>query len=103
MVIAGNGYGGFGLAGGELFCILAASLNRKENTMDELEEHERQVAFEKKYVLRKDYVRDLELAKSRGRMEAATFCLLILPPILVCLFLLLRSIGWTEPGEFGIG
>lgn len=70
--------------------------------MDELEEHERQVAFNKKYILRKDYERDLGLAKYNGRVEASIFCLLILPPILVCLFLLLRAIGWIEPGDFGI-
>lgn len=70
--------------------------------MDNLEEHERQVAFEKKYILRTEYERDLRLAKSEGRTDATIFCLLILPVILVCLFLLLRGIGIIQPGEFGI-
>ena len=71
--------------------------------MDELEEHESRIAFEKKYVLRSEYERDLRLAKSEGRTDAAIFCLLILPVVLICLFLLLRAIGWIQPGDFGIG
>lgn len=70
--------------------------------MDELEEHERQVAFEKKYVLRKDYDRDIKLAKHDGIVQATTFCIFVVPVLLVCLFLLLRAIGWIQPGEFGI-
>ena len=46
--------------------------------MDELEEHERQVAFEKKYVLRKDYERDIQLAKHEGIVQATIFCVFIL-------------------------
>ncbi len=71
--------------------------------MDELEEHERKVAFEKKYILRREYERDLKLARHSGIVDAATFCIFILPVILICLFLLLRAIGWIQPGEFGIG
>lgn len=70
--------------------------------MDELEEHERQVAFEKKYVLRKDYERDIQLAKHEGIVQATTFCVFILPIIFICLFALLRAIGWIAPGDFGI-
>ncbi len=47
--------------------------------MDELEEHERQVAFDKKYVLRRDYERDLKLAKHNGIVDASIFLILILP------------------------
>lgn len=71
--------------------------------MDELEEHERQVAFDKKYVLRREYERDLKLAKHDGVVQATTFCVFVLPVILVLLFLLLRTVGLIEPGDFGIG
>lgn len=70
--------------------------------MDELEEHERQVAFEKKYVLRKDYERDIQLAKHEGIVQATIFCVFILPIIFICMFALLRTIAWIAPGDFGI-
>lgn len=70
--------------------------------MDELEEYERQAGFEKKCVLRKDYGRDIMLAKHDGIVQAATFCIFVLPVVIVCLFLILRAIGWIQPGEFGI-
>lgn len=59
--------------------------------------------FNAKYVLRSEYERDLKLAKSQGRTDATIFCLLILPVVLVCLFLLLKAFGIISPGEFGIG
>lgn len=71
--------------------------------MNELDEHDRRVAFDKKYVLRSEYERDIDLARSNGRVEAATFCILVLPVIIICLFLLLRAIGLIQPGDFGIG
>lgn len=49
--------------------------------MDELEEHERKVAFEKKYVLRKDYDRDIKLARHDGMYTASVFILLVVPSI----------------------
>ena len=58
--------------------------------MDELEEHEHRVAFEKKYVLRKDYERDLKLARHDGIVAASTFCIFVLPVILIMLFIVLR-------------
>lgn len=70
--------------------------------MDDLSEHERRVAFEKKYVLRSEYERDIKLAKHEGIVAATIFCVLILPPILVVLFMLLRAVGVIQPGEFGI-
>lgn len=70
--------------------------------MDELEEHEHRVAFEKKYVLRSEYERDLKLAKHDGIVTAATFCIFVLPLILVVLFISLKAIGWVQPGDFGI-
>lgn len=70
--------------------------------MNDLEEHERRVAFEKKYVTRKDYERDLKLAKHDGIVQAATFCIFVLPVLLVCLFLMLRATGWIQLGDFGI-
>lgn len=63
--------------------------------MGEIEEHEQRIAFEKKYVLRSEYDRDIKLAKHDGIVQAATFCIFVLPVILVCLFLLLRAIGWV--------
>jgi hypothetical protein len=70
--------------------------------MNDFEEHDSRAAFEKKYVLRRDYERDLKLAKHDGIVAATTFCILILPPVLIMLFMFLRAIGWIEPGEFGI-
>lgn len=78
-----------------------ASMSPEERA--EYDAHKRRVAFNEKYVLRKDYERDLELEKSQGRLEAVIFCIFVLPPMLVCLFLILRAIGWIEPGDFGLG
>lgn len=70
--------------------------------MNELEEHESRVAFEKKYVLRSEYERDIKLAKHNGMVTAATFCVFVLPAIIAILFLVFQAIGWIKPGEFGI-
>lgn len=54
-------------------------------------------------MLRKDYDRDMKLAKHEGIVQAASLCIFVLPVIVVCLFLFLRAIGWIQPGEFGLG
>lgn len=76
--------------------------NLTEDDKRFFKEFEAKEAFDKKYVLRSDYERDLKLARHDGIVQATTFCVFVLPVILVCLFLLLRAVGWIQPGEFGI-
>lgn len=66
-----------------------ANLTDEDRTL--LSDLEAKEAFNKKYISRGEYERDLKLAKHDGRYEAAVFCVLVLPVILLCLYLLLRG------------
>lgn len=76
--------------------------NLTDEDKEFLRDLEAKEAFDKKYVLRRDYTQDLELARSKGRTEAAIFFIFILPPLLVTFFIILQALGWVGPGEFGL-
>ena len=68
--------------------------NRKENTVDELEDHERRIAFEKKYVLRSDYERDLRAVRRQTVENMIILFVFIVPTVGAILFAVARGFDW---------